>query len=173
MSGSRDLATKVYQACHLTGQFILRSGREATEYFDKYAVLADPELLDSIAKAMCKLVPRDIEIIAGLEMGAIPLATMLSHYCGLPAAFVRKQAKRYGTARLIEGASISGRKVLVVEDVVTTGGQVIDSALRLRELGASISHVLVLIDRNEGAAEVLRSEGIHLLALFKREDFGI
>jgi orotate phosphoribosyltransferase len=96
---------------------------------------------------------------------------MLSHYSGLPAAFVRKAAKQYGTARLCEGAEIAGRNVLLIEDVITTGGQVRTSAAELRRPGATISHVLCVIDRDEGGAANLAADGIALLALLQLSDF--
>jgi orotate phosphoribosyltransferase len=103
----------------LTGQFTLRSGRVASEYFDKHRFEGDPVLLDAIAEKMAGLVPSDTEVLAGLEMGGIPVVTALGRHTGLPCAFVRKQAKPYGTCRLAEGADVVGRRVLVVEDVVT------------------------------------------------------
>lgn len=98
------------------------------------------------------------------------IATALSRHTGLPCAFVRKQAKPYGTARLAEGADISGRRVLVVEDVVTSGGQVAISTRQLRDLGATIEHALCVIDREEGAEEALEQDRITLFSLFTRAD---
>jgi orotate phosphoribosyltransferase len=89
---------------------------------------------------------------------------------GLPCAFVRKEAKSYGTKRLAEGAELKGRRVLVVEDVVTSGGQIAISTRELRELGADIRHTLCVIDRQEGGAEALAAEGIELYALLTRAD---
>jgi orotate phosphoribosyltransferase len=165
-----DLAQRIYQAAHLTGEFVLRSGRTATEYFDKYRFEADPALLDAIAEAMVPLVPPDTEVLAGLEMGGIAVVTALGRHAGLPCAFVRKQAKQYGTARLSEGAEVAGRRVLVVEDVVTSGGQVVISTNELRRLGARVDHALCVIDRQEGGAEALAAEGITLRALLTRAD---
>lgn len=127
--GRRDgslmsLTRRIRACCHLTGEFTLRSGRTAAEYFDKYRFEADPRLLFDVTKQMLPLIPPETDVLAGLEMGGIAIVTMLSQHSGLPAAFVRKGAKEYGTARLCEGASVSGRRVLVVEDVVTSGGQV-------------------------------------------------
>ncbi|MHC5719581.1 MAG: orotate phosphoribosyltransferase, partial [Nostoc sp.] len=93
------------------------------------------------------------------------------HYSGLPTAFVRKEAKKYGTSRLAEGVQINNRKVLIVEDVVTSGGQIIISGNQLRQLGAQIDYVLCVIDRDEGAVDKLLAEGITLLSLLKRSDF--
>jgi len=167
----QKLAAEIHALCYLSGTFTLRSGRQANTYFDKYRFEAMPELLAEIAREMVTLIPRQTEVLAGLELGGIPIATMLSHYSGIPTAFVRKAAKQYGTARLCEGADVSGKQVLLVEDVVTTGGQIDSSAADLRKLGAAISHALCVIDRGEGGAENLADNGIVLISLFDAGDF--
>lgn len=164
-----DLARDIHRVAHLTGTFTLRSGRTATEYFDKYRFEADPALLQRVAAAMAELVPSDTEVLAGLEMGGIPIATALSRETGLPAAFVRKQAKEYGTMRLAEGADVEGRRVLVVEDVVTSGGQVVISTGDLRERGALIETVVCAIDRQAGGEEALADAGLTLRPLLTRD----
>jgi orotate phosphoribosyltransferase len=165
-----DLARRVYEACHLVGTFTLRSGRTATEYFDKYRFEADPVLLADIAAAMVALLPAGTEVLAGLELGGVPIATALSLRTGLPAAFVRKHAKAYGTARLAEGADIAGRRVTVIEDVITTGGQVLISAGELRALGAVVEHVVCVIDRSADDGAALAAEGLALTSLVTRAD---
>ncbi|WP_369393322.1 orotate phosphoribosyltransferase [Streptomyces sp. CG1] len=165
-----DLARRIHATSHLTGQFTLRSGRTATEYFDKYRFEADPVLLDEIARRMAPLVPSGTQVLAGLEMGGIPVVTALGRHTGLPCAFVRKQAKPYGTCRLAEGAEVAGRKVLVIEDVVTSGGQIVLSTADLRNLGAQVDEALCVIDREQGGAEALKAEGISLLSLLSAED---
>ncbi|WP_327238885.1 orotate phosphoribosyltransferase [Streptomyces sp. NBC_01318] len=167
---SSEIALQIQAASHLTGDFVLRSGRRASEYFDKYRFESDPVLLDSIARAMATLVPTDTEVLAGLEMGGIPVVTALSRHTDLPCAFVRKQAKSYGTCRLAEGADIAGRRVLVVEDVVTSGGQIVLSTTDLRDLGADVREALCVIDRQQGGAEALASERIQLLSLLTADD---
>ncbi|BCJ69841.1 orotate phosphoribosyltransferase [Polymorphospora rubra] len=165
-----DLARRVHATARLTGRFELRSGRVTDDYFDKYQFEADPVLLDALAGELAALVPADTEVLAGLEMGGIAVVTALGRHTGLPCAFVRKAAKPYGTARLAEGADVAGRRVLVVEDVVTSGGQVAVSTRRLRELGARIDAALCVIDRQEGGAEALAAEEIGLRALLRRAD---
>jgi orotate phosphoribosyltransferase len=164
------LARQVNDISRVRGDFVLRSGRPAAEYFDKYQFEADPALLDSIAGRMAALVPAGTEVLAGLEMGGIAVVTALGRHTGLPCAFVRKRAKPYGTARLAEGAEVSGRAVLVVEDVVTSGGQIVISAGQLRELGAKVDAAVCVIDREEGGATALATAGIALHALFTRAD---
>lgn len=164
-----DLARRVRDCCRLTGSFVLRSGRTSDEYFDKYQFEADPALLGELAGAMAGLIPAGTEVLAGMEMGGIPVVTALGQRTGLPCAFVRKEPKRYGTARLSEGAAVAGRQVLIIEDVVTSAGQIVKSAGHLRELGASIDHALCVIDRQEGGSAALAGEQIRLHALLTRE----
>jgi orotate phosphoribosyltransferase len=165
-----ELAGRVNALCRLQGRFVLRSGRIATEYFDKYQFEADPRLLDALAARMAGLVPDGVEVLAGLEMGGIAVVTALGRHTGLPCAFVRKAAKSYGTARLAEGADVAGRGVLVVEDVVTSGGQIAISSKELRALGARVDHALCVIDRQEGGEQALAADGIALRALLTRAD---
>ena len=144
----------------------MRSGATATEYFDKYLFESDPELLAEIGEALARLVPPDTEMLAGLELGGVPLAVLLGQITGLPVVFVRKEAKSYGTRRLAEGADIEGRKLLVVEDVVTSGGQVVLSSQDLRERGALVDSAVCVIDREAGGIDALAEHGVALAALF-------
>jgi orotate phosphoribosyltransferase len=161
-----DLAAAIYATSHITGEFVLRSGVTSTEYFDKYRFEADPVLLRDIAAALVALVPDDTEVLAGLELGGVPIATALSQVTGIPAAFVRKEAKTYGTCQLAEGASVDGKRVTVVEDVVTSGGQVVISCGDLRERGAVVQHALCVIDRGSGGPAALADLGVELRPLF-------
>jgi orotate phosphoribosyltransferase len=160
-----DLARRVYDTAHLTGEFTLRSGQVSHEYFDKYLFEADPVLLRDIAEAMAPMVPAETGVLAGLELGGIPIVTMLSQVTGLPALFVRKEAKSYGTCRLAEGGEVEGRNLVVVEDVVTTGGQVLLSCADLRDRGATVDTVLCVIDREAGGPQAFAAEGLALRAL--------
>ena len=160
------LARRIYQRSHLSGEFVLRSGNLSSEYFDKYLFEADPGLLRAVAEALVPLVPGSVDALAGLELGGIPIVTMLSQHTGLPALFVRKAAKEYGTCRLAEGGEVRGRRLVIVEDVVSTGGAIIDATRELRARGAQIATVLCVIDRETGGAENLSSEGLTLRAAF-------
>ena len=164
------LARRIYDTAHLTGHFRLRSGATSDEYFDKYLFESDPALLRAIAEAMAPLVPAGVDALAGLELGGVPLATALSQVTGLPTRFVRKEAKAYGTCRLAEGGDVDGERLVVVEDVVTSGGQVVISCGDLRKRGADILRVLCVIDREAGGAGALRAEGLDLHALFTMTD---
>jgi orotate phosphoribosyltransferase len=164
------LARRIYDVSHLTGEFTLRSGATSTEYFDKYRFESDPTLLRAIADALVPLVPDGTDALAGLELGGVPIATALSQVTGLPAVFVRKEAKTYGTCQLAEGAEIDGRRLAVVEDVVTSGGQVVASCADLRERGATVEHALCVIDRQAGGPDALAKVGVELRPLFTMQE---
>jgi orotate phosphoribosyltransferase len=164
-----ELARRIYEISHLTGEFTLRSGATSTEYFDKYRFESDPELLRAIAEALAPLVPDATELLAGLELGGVPLAAALSQVTGIPAVFVRKEAKTYGTCQLAEGADVDGRRLTVVEDVVTSGGQVVASCGDLRDRGAAVQHALCVIDRQAGGPEALAKIEVELRPLFTME----
>lgn len=171
MSSSREeLAKAIYEVSNLKGEFLLRSGVTSTEYFDKYLFEAQPALLKRISQAMKSLVPPDTEALAGLEMGGIPLAVMLGQETGLPCLFVRKKAKAYGTCKIAEGGEVSGRRITIVEDVVTSGGAVIDAARALREEGAELHRVLCVIDREASGKAKLAEASLELSALFTMTD---
>ena len=165
----KELAKKVFKACYLRGDFLLRSGLRSKEYFDKYRIESKPELLSQVIDHLAPLIPKDTEILAGLEMGGIPLSAGLSLKSQLPARFVRKKAKEYGTMKICEGGDIKGKKLCLIEDVVTTGGQVIESAKELRALGAIVSNALCVIFRGESLS-VLEKENLKLSYLFNKED---
>jgi orotate phosphoribosyltransferase len=165
-----ELAHRIDQTCRLTGEFLLRSGQTSTTYFDKYQFEGDPELLAAVAELAAPLIPPGTEVLAGLELGGVPIATALSLATGLPAAFVRKEAKTYGTARLAEGAAIEGRRCLVVEDVITTGGQVVLSTGDLRDRGAVVDTVLCVIDRSGGDHAALDAIGLTISSLVTAAD---
>lgn len=161
-----NLARQIYRIAHLEGAFRLRSGAISREYFDKYRFEADSKVLHQIALGMSELIPDNIDGLAGLELGGIPIVTMLAHVTGLPALFVRKKAKEYGTCQLAEGGEIAGQKLVIIEDVVTSGGQILLSTKELRALGAQIDCVLCVIDRESGGRENLAEEGLELRSLF-------
>jgi len=168
-----QLARRVQEACYLEGHFVLRSGMEANFYFDKYLFESDPALLRAVADLAVPLIPPGTELLAGLELGGVPISTALSLVTGLPQVLVRKEAKTYGTAKLAEGPEIAGRRLLVVEDVVTTGGQVAASTSDLRARGAVVDAVLCVIDRRPDPSQVpesLAAVGLSMVSLFTLDD---
>jgi orotate phosphoribosyltransferase len=142
-----DLAEQINRVARLEGSFVLRSGQRSAHYFDKYRFEAEPDLLRRVASRMLEMIPRDVEILAGLELGGVPLATAMSLESGLPTVFVRKTAKAYGTCRAVEGVEVRGRRVLIVEDVITTGGAVRDAAALLAREGAVVVGIMCAIWR--------------------------
>jgi len=162
----KELAKEIYKKAHLTGDFLLRSGQKSNEYFDKYLFESDPILLIAIINEMKLLVPQNTELIAGLELGGIPLVTALAIETGMVSAFVRKKAKEYGTCKIAEGGTIFNKNICIIEDVVTTGGQIIESVKELRDRGAKIENVLCVIQRNPDATNILAKEGLCLKPIF-------
>jgi len=114
------LAAEIDAACRLSGEFLLRSGERSNEYFDKYLFESNPPLLRHVCQAMVPLIPTGTDVLGGLELGGVPLATVLGQMTNLPTVFVRKQAKPYGTCRFAEGPDVAGRTVTLIEDVITT-----------------------------------------------------
>lgn len=165
-----ELARRIASRSQLRGEFRLRSGAVSTDYFDKYQFESDPALLRTITEELVSLLPKGTEVLAGLELGGVPIATGLSFHSGLPVVFVRKQPKAYGTCRLAEGGDVNGRRLLIVEDVVTSGGQVVESTIALRGLGATVEHAVCVIDRESGGPENLQSIGVRLTSLFRRNE---
>jgi orotate phosphoribosyltransferase len=163
---ARDIDTR----CRLTGEFTLRSGQVAAEYFDKYLFETDPDLLARVAAAMVPLLPEDTDLLGGLEMGGIPIATVVSAQSRTPAIFVRKQAKTYGTCKLAEGPEVDGRRVTLIEDVITTGGAVRDATRALREAGALVDVVICAIDRSSGRDNPLADVGLEIRSVLTKAD---
>jgi orotate phosphoribosyltransferase len=161
-----QLAQQIFKVSHITGEFKLRSGIISNEYFDKYQFESDPVLLTAIAEHLSKKIFFDFDILSGLEVGGIPIATLLATKINKPIVFVRKKAKEYGTAKLVEGPEINGKHLLIVEDVVTSGGQIIESVNELRRLGAIINYAICVIDREQSGRENLKKHNIELLPLF-------
>jgi len=165
-----DLAKDVDACCRLRGEFTLRSGQVSHEYFDKYLFEADPALLKRVVARMRDLVPDGTDLLGGLEMGGIPIATVLSAETGLPALFVRKEAKTYGTCKLAEGPDVAGRRVTLVEDVITTGGAVRDATVKLREYGATVETVVCAIDRSPEGDNPLADVGLEVRSVLTKAE---
>ena len=139
-------------------------------YFDQYQFESDPILLEDIAREMKKLIPKDTEVLAGLEMGGIPIVTLLSNVSRLPCSFVRKKPKEHGTCRYSEGTNLLDRNILIVEDVVSSGGQIIETVSMVRDDDVKARQALCVIDRETGGYENLQEAGIELISLFKQSE---
>ncbi len=165
-----SLPVSIKQTSRLTGNFLLRSGQYSHTYFDKYRFEADPLLLRHIATALLPLIPDDTQVLAGLELGGIPIVTVLSQLTGLPTAFIRKEAKPYGTCRYAEGAELKGKRFVLIEDVVSSGGAILDAIKLLSEDNLTVGDAICVIDRETGGRAALEAVGVTLHALYTMAD---
>ena len=145
---------------------MLSSGRKSTHYIDKYRFETRPDLLRDIARLLAHALPPGTTRLGGPALGGVPLATAVALETGLPFVIVRPETKDHGTTRLIEGVLEPGDRVVVIEDVVTTGGQVVRAARTVEAAGAEVLLVLVVVDRNEGGAEGVRAAGYPFHAVY-------
>jgi orotate phosphoribosyltransferase len=155
------------------GDFTLASGKRSKYYIDIKRASTDPKILSVMAEEMQAEMRRkgiEVDVIAGVVLGSVPLAVALSLRTGLPYVMVRKEKKDHGTGKLIEGGLTAGMKVLVVEDVVTSAGSSAEAVRILRDAGAIVDHVLAVIDRQEGGMERLADIGVQLVPLLTAED---
>ena len=174
-SASADaLGRDLVAASVLRGDFLLRSGTRSSYYIDKYLFTTRPDLLRRLASALAERVPAGTQRVAGTVLGAVPLATALSLETGLPMVIVRAdKPKEYGTARQIEGVLDAGERIVLVEDVVTTGGAALAAVDVLREAGAEVLGALVVVDREQGGPEAFAARGVPFDALFTKTALGL
>src|SRR3954471_9989071 len=168
-----QLAKRISELALLRGEFTLRSGRKSNYYLDKYRFETQGDVLEALGKMFAERAGPHVDRIAGAELGAVPLAAATSIYSGKPCVFIRNQKKDYGTAKQVEGVLNAGETVMVVEDVLTTGGQVLESCKVLTEMGVKIDRIVSVIDRMEGARQNLEAAGYVFESLFTTVDLGI
>lgn len=168
-----ELGKAILRSAYLEGDFVLRSGRRSRYYLDKYLFTTKPDILGAMADEMAGMLPEGVQRIAGTVLGAVPLATALSLRTGIPSIIVRKAGKDYGTQNVIEGEWEAGEKVVLVEDVLTTGGAALAAAENLRRVGMNVLGVTGVIDREEGAREAFAEKGIPFQAVFTKTSLGI
>ena len=150
----------------LYGDFTLASGKKSRYYIDIKKATTDPKVLGLVADLMAEGLDRgQVQRIAGVALGSVPLAVALSLRTGIPFVMVRKEKKDHGTSKLIEGEMRAGERVLVVEDVITSAGSAVYAVETLRQAGAVVSTVLSVVDREEGGKDVLKGMGVELRAL--------
>jgi orotate phosphoribosyltransferase len=158
----------------LRGDFLLRSGQRSSYYIDKYLFSTQPALLRRLAISLAGMLPEGIQGLAGPVLGAIPLVTALSLETGLPMVIVRtEKPKEYGTARQIEGTLAAGERIVLVEDVVTTGGAALVALDVLRLAGAEVVSALCVVDREQGGAAAFAAHGVPFQALFTKTSLGL
>ncbi len=167
------LAERVKDAALLRGDFILSSGRRSNYYLDKYRIETQPSILGEVAEGLAEKIPAGTELLAGPELGAIPLVTAVGLRTGIPFLLVRKKAKDYGTKKVVEGLWREGQKAVLIEDVLTTGTQAIVAADSLREIGLEVLKIVCVIDREEGAREAVEGAGYVFDPLLTKSMLGI
>ena len=156
----------------LQGDFTLSSGKKSDYYINMKKSITDPEILSTISKLITELIgEEDIDKVAGPALGAVPIATAVSLESKLPLLMIRKEKKGYGTSKLIEGELNEGDNVIVVEDVSTTGGSLLKAIKAIQNNGGNVKRAFVVVDRQEGAIEAFKEEGIVLEPLISVNEF--
>jgi orotate phosphoribosyltransferase len=167
------LARRIAEVALLRGEFTLRSGRKSSYYLDKYLFETQPDILHALGRAFAERLPPDTDRLAGPELGAVALAAATAMHAGKPFVLVRNSKKGYGSGKLVEGVLKPGEKVVIIEDILTTGGQIVEAAKTLEAAGAKVIKMLGTIDRLEGARENIEAAGFSYEALFTTRDLGI
>lgn len=173
MMTREEVASHIARVALLRGEFTLRSGRKSSFYLDKYLFSTQPEILGELGRMFAERIPDGTTRLAGAELGGIPLVTAASLASGLPCVFIRNQKKDYGTAKQLEGVLTKLDQVVIVEDVATTGGQVLEAAKVVADTGAKVVKIIATIDRLEGARENIEQAGFSFDSLFTIRDLGI
>ena len=146
------------------GRFVLTSGAISDYYIDIKKASTEPKILRIIAQQMSDYT-KGYDMLAGMELGAVPLVVALSLETGIPYVIIRKEKREHGTGKQIEGGDVKGKSVLIIEDVTTSGGSVIKTIQILRENNAEVEKVLVVVDRENGARELLQKLEVEFIPL--------
>jgi orotate phosphoribosyltransferase len=168
-----ELRTGLLEHAYLEGDFVLRSGRRSRYYLDKYRFETRPDLLRAIGERIAAAVREhepEATRLAGPELGAVALAASASLASGLPFLIVRKAAKEYGTAKRLEGVFEEGECICLVEDVVTSGGALLEAVEAVREAGLRVGQAVCVVDREEGGADALARHAVRLRPLFRASE---
>ena len=168
-----ELARRVRETAYLEGEFTLRSGRKSNYYLDKYLFETQPDILKALGEMFARYVTDSTTLIAGAELGGIALAAATAMASGKPWVIIRNTKKDYGTKKPFEGKLSDADSVLLVEDIATTGGQVLEAAKLITEIGAKVERIVAVIDRQEGARENTQQAGFTFESLFTKADLGI
>jgi orotate phosphoribosyltransferase len=167
------LGLQIVEAALLEGDFLLRSGKRSHWYLDKYRFETRPDLLralgERLAESIQEVEPETVRI-AGPALGAVALAASAAMASGVPFIIVRGETKEYGTANRIEGPHGVGERVCLVEDVVTSGGALLEAVEAVRAAGLVVRHAICVVDREEGGADTLARVGVRLSSLYTAGD---
>lgn len=168
-----ELISRVKETSYLEGDFTLRSGKKSKYYMDKYLFETCPDILKALGEEFAKHITDDVTLIAGAELGGVALAASTAMASGKNWIIVRNSKKGYGTSKMVEGVLKETDVVLIVEDIATTGGQVIEAAKIVTEAGATVKEIVCVIDRKQGARENITEAGFDFDSIMTKEDLGI
>jgi orotate phosphoribosyltransferase len=168
-----DLIKRIKETAYLEGDFVLRSGKKSKYYLDKYLFETCPDILKALGKEFAKYVTEDVTLIAGAELGGVALAAVTALQTGKNWVIIRNSKKGYGTGKLVEGILKSTDTVLLVEDIATTGGQVLEAAKIITDAGAKVKKIVAVIDRKQGAKENITKAGYKFESILTKYDLGI
>jgi orotate phosphoribosyltransferase len=169
----KELIERIKETAYLEGDFVLRSGKRSKYYLDKYLFETKPDILKALGKEFAKHMTDDVTLIAGAELGGVALAAATAMATGKDWIIVRNSKKDYGTSKLVEGVLNPGDIVLLVEDIATTGGQVLEAAKVITDAGATVKKIVCVIDRKQGAGENIAQAGCVFESILTKDDLGI
>jgi orotate phosphoribosyltransferase len=168
-----ELIKRIKETAYLEGDFTLRSGKKSKYYLDKYLFETCPDILKALGEEFAKYITEDVTLIAGAELGGVALAAATAMQTNKNWIIVRNSKKGYGTGKLIEGKINKGDVVLLVEDIATTGGQVLEAAKVITEAGAIVKKIVAVVDRKQGAGENIINAGYKFESILTKNDLGI
>ena len=168
-----ELIKRIKETAYLEGDFTLRSGKKSKYYLDKYLFETCPDILAALAEEFAGHITDDVTLIAGAELGGVALAAATSMKSGKNWVIIRNSKKGYGTGKMVEGVLRAEDVVLLVEDIATTGGQVIEAAKIITEAGAKVKKIVCVIDRKQGAQENITEAGFAFDSILTKNDLGI
>jgi len=168
-----ELIQRIKETAYLEGDFVLRSGKRSKYYLDKYLFETCPDVLKALGAAFAEHATDDVTLIAGAELGGVALAAATALETGKNWVIIRNSKKGYGTGKMVEGVLKEGDVVLLVEDIATTGGQVLEAAKIITEAGATVKKIVCVIDRRQGAEENITGAGHTFESILTKNDLGI
>lgn len=168
-----ELIGRIKETAYLEGDFVLRSGKRSKYYLDKYLFETCPDILKALGDEFARYATDDVTLIAGAELGGVALAAAAAMASGRNWVIIRNSKKGYGTGKIVEGVLKAGDVVLLVEDIATTGGQVLEAAKIITEAGATVKKIVCVIDRKQGAGENITEAGYKFDAILTKDDLGI
>lgn len=168
-----ELIRRIRETAYLEGDFVLRSGKRSRYYLDKYLFETCPDILKALGAEFAKHITKDVTLIAGAELGGVALAAATAMETGKNWIIIRNSKKGYGTGKMVEGLLNKDDVVLLVEDIATTGGQVIEAAKVITEAGATVKKIVCVIDRKQGAEENITQAGYKFESILTKDDLGI